>query len=205
MHRLWSVRKSGPRSGPILDRRANPAGIVQAAFVAGATGNWKIDRLEAIRGPSLATASHLEVSLGSKTTPQHAVWILRGVTGHERYATRAEHDRLAAGQSPLDRADATRAALIPIAKSGEWWELSQDERRAIFEEDSHHITIGLEHLPAIARRLYHSRDLGEPFDFLTWFEYAPADAASFEQLVLRLRATREWDYVEPEIDIRLSR
>lgn len=100
---------------------------------------------------------------------------------------------------------ATRAALIPIAKSAEWWELSQDQRRTIFEEDSHHIAFGLDYLPAIARRLYHCRDLGEPFDFLTWFEYAPADAAAFEQLVLRLRRTREWDYVEREVDIRLAR
>ncbi len=197
--------KSGPQTGPILDRRTRASRIVQAAFVAGATGNWKIERLEAIRGPSLARASHLEVSLGCKPIPQHAVWILRGVTGHERYATRAEHDRLAAVQPPLDRAEATRAALIPIAKSREWWELSQDERRATFEEDSRHIAIGLEYLPAIARRLYHCGDLGEPFDFLTWFEYAPADAASFEQLVTRLRRTREWDYVEREIDIRLAR
>ena len=179
--------------------------MVQTAFLAGATGRWKVERLEGIRGPSLATASHLEVSLGSKTTPQHAVWILHGVTSHERYATRAEHDRIAAVQPPLDRAEATRAALIPIAKSAEWWELSQDERRAIFEEDSHHIAIGLEYLPAIARRLYHCRGLDEPFDFLTWFEYAPADAAPFEQLVTRLRKTREWDYVEREIDIRLAR
>jgi len=173
--------------------------------VAGATGSWKIERLEAILGPSLGTASRLEVLPGSKATPQDAVWILRGVTGHERYATRAEHDRLAAVQPPLDRAKATRAALIPIAKSREWWELAQDERRAIFEEGSRHIAIGLEYLPAIARRLYHSRDLGEPFDFLTWFEYAPPDAAAFDQLLTRLRKTREWDYVEREIDIRLAR
>ncbi|HYS72608.1 MAG TPA: chlorite dismutase family protein [Thermoplasmata archaeon] len=179
--------------------------MVQAVFVAGPTGTWKVERLEGVRGPSLAAASHLEVNLGSKTAARHAVWILRGVAGHERYATRAEHDRLATVQPPLDRAEATRAALIPIAKSGEWWELSQDERRAIFEEDSHHIAIGLEHLPAIARRLYHCRDLGEPFDFLTWFEYAPADAASFDRLVARLRKTREWDYVEREVDIRLAR
>jgi len=144
--------------------------MVQAAFVAGPTGKWKVERQEAIRGPPLAMASHLEVRLGPRTTPQHAAWILRGVTSHERYATRAEHDRLAAVQPPLDRTGAMRAALIPIAKSTEWWELPQDERRAIFEEDSHHIAIGLEHLPAIARRLYHCRDLGEPFDFLTWFE-----------------------------------
>jgi len=127
------------------------------------------------------------------------------VTSHERYVTRAEHERLAASQSPLERPEATRAALIPIAKSAEWWELSQDERRSIFEEESHHIALGLEVLPAVARRLFHGRDLGEPFDFLTWFEYAPSDAVAFERLVARLRGTREWEYVEREIDIRLAR
>lgn len=168
-------------------------------------GRWKIERLEAIRGRSLAPASRLEVILGSKRTPRQATWILRGVTSHERYVTRAEHDRLVAAEPSLDRPGATRAALIPIAKSAGWWELSQDERRMIFEEDSHHIAIGLEYLPAVARRLYHCRELGEPFDFLTWFEFAPEDAAAFEQLVMRLRRTREWDYVEREIDIRLAR
>ena len=38
-------------------------------------------------------------------------------------------------------------------------------------------------LPRVARRLHHGRDLGEPFDFLTWCEYAPADAPGFEELV----------------------
>jgi hypothetical protein len=56
----------------------------------------------------------------------------------------------------------------------------------------------------VARRLYHGRDLGEDFDFLTWFEYAPRDAPVFEELVSRLRATPEWDYVERDIDIRLA-
>jgi hypothetical protein len=40
---------------------------------------------------------------------------------------------------------------------------------------------------------------------LTWFEYAPADADRFEELVRRLRATEEWRYVDREIDIRLRR
>jgi len=75
----------------------------------------------------------------------------------------------------------------------------------IFEERSHHITVGREHLPAVARRLHHGRDLGEPFDFLTWFEYEPADADRFEELVNRLRETEEWNFVEREVDIRLSR
>src|SRR5439155_21115751 len=115
-----------------------------------------------------------------------------------------EHDELVAKQEPLGRGVATRAALIPIRKSGEWWALSQDQRRAVFEESSHHIAIGVEYLPAVARRLHHSRDLGEPFDFLTWFEFAPEDAGAFEELVSRLRATEEWAYVEREVDIRLS-
>ena len=66
---------------------------------------------------------------------------------------------------------------------------------------------GLKYLPAVARRLHHCRDLGEhePFDFLTWFEYAPSDAAAFDTLVAELRGTEEWVYVEREIDIRLIR
>jgi hypothetical protein len=64
-----------------------------------------------------------------------------------------------------------------------------------------------ESLPAIARRLHHCRDLGpdEPFDFLTWFEYAPADAGAFEDLVGTLRDSPEWRYVDREVDIRLAR
>ena len=80
-----------------------------------------------------------------------------------------------------------------------------EDRRAIFEETSRHTAIGLEYLPAIARRLHHCRDIGEPFDFLTWFEFAPQHAAAFDELVARLRATPEWDFVEREVDIRLER
>jgi chlorite dismutase len=112
---------------------------------------------------------------------------------------------LAAKQQGLARPRATRAALIPIRKSAQWWDLTQDERRAVFEEQSRHIGIGLDYLPEIARRLHHCRELAEPFDFLTWFEYAPEDADRFEELVARLRATPEWRYVEREVDIRLSR
>ena len=42
--------------------------------------------------------------------------------------------------------------------------MPQDERRQIFEEQSHHTEIGLAYLPEIARQLHHSRDLGEPFE-----------------------------------------
>ena len=95
-------------------------------------------------------------------------------------------------------------SLIPVRKSSAWWDLPQDERRAIFQERSHHIQTGLEYLPAVARRLYHCRELGEPFDFLTWFEYSPNHTRSFEELVERLRRTEEWRFVEREVDIRLA-
>ncbi len=124
---------------------------------------------------------------------------------HLRYATRAEVMQLRARQEGLGRPAAQHAAMIPIRKSAAWWDLTQDERRAIFEETSCHTQIGLAYLPAIARQLYHCRDLGEPFDFVTWFEFAPEDEAAFDDLVARLRATPEWAYVEREVDIRLVR
>lgn len=132
-------------------------------------------------------------------------WRLRGVSSNLRYAERAEVARLQAVQPVLGRREARCAALIPIRKSAAWWALAQDERRAIFERDSRHTQIGLDYLPAIARKLHHSRDLGEPFDFLTWFEFAPEHAPAFDELLQRLRDTEEWRYVEREVDIRLYR
>ncbi len=93
----------------------------------------------------------------------------------------------------------------PDHEVGRWWALAQDERRAIFEETSRHTQIGLAYLPAVARQLYHCRDLGEPFDFVTWFEFAPEDEAAFDDLLVRLRATPEWTYIDREVDIRLAR
>ena len=161
--------------------------------------------MTAVAGPALKNVARVDMVEGPWPFGLGGIWLLRGVTSNERYVERRERDALTATQAPLGRPEATAAALIAITKSQAWWDLAQDERRAILEERSHHISQGLEYLPAVARRLHHGRDLGEPFDFLTWFEYAPADAASFDQLVTRLRKTREWDYVEREIDIRLAR
>jgi len=176
------------------------------AFAGGTTGVWRVDRVTAVVGRSLAPAQRLAVLEGSDARPPvNCAWVLRGTTSNTRYATRVETATLAAAQEGLGRTKATKAALIPIKKTEQWWSLAQDERRAIFEEQSRHTAIGLEYLPAVARRLHHSRELAEPFDFLTWFEYAPEHAMQFEQLVDRLRSSEEWRYVEREVDIRLSR
>ena len=180
-------------------------------FAGGQAGPWRVTRIDTPVGDGLPGAARLSVGLGGDEVANEAspspgtTWRLRGAISNLRYATRDEVVRLRTAQPPLDRPDATCAALIPIKKSARWWELAQDERRAIFEESSQHTKIGLGYLPAVARRLHHSRDLGEPFDFLTWFEFAPEHEVAFEALVAALRATPEWAFVEREVDIRLTR
>jgi chlorite dismutase len=180
------------------------APIIPMTFLAGASGRWRITRIAQHTGPSLPPAARLEVHPGHDRAAAAAAWALRGSTGHQRYVEQAEKRQLVAVQAGLERKEATCAALIPIRKSAAWWELAQDERRKIFEEVSRHTAASMKYLPAIARRLYHSRELGEPFDFLTWFEFAPEHAALFEELVGLLRATEEWTYVEREVDLRLT-
>ena len=175
-------------------------------FIGGKAGPWSVVTVKTITGEALPVAEKLNVVNGPvSASPDGAKWLLRGVTSNTRYTTRQERDQLTALQPALGRPAATCAALIPIRKNAQWWSLPQDQRREIFEERSHHIQTGLGYLPAVARRLHHCRDLGEnePFDFLTWFEYASADTAAFEELVARFRATEEWTYVDREIDIRL--
>lgn len=175
-------------------------------FVAGPSGLWKIERISPVIGLGLPIAERLDVLEGSGTSlHDQSEWALRGITSNTRYTNRTEVDALVSRQAGLMRSNATCAALIPIRKTAAWWEMAQDERRAVFEEKSRHIAIGLEYLPGVARRLHHSRELGEPFDFLTWFEYAPEDADGFEEMLVRLRATLEWQYIDREVDIRLSR
>jgi hypothetical protein len=175
-----------------------------ATFIGGAAGLWKIDSATAIVGEPLPAAERVDVRDGIVPTSA-GTWRLSGVAGHTRYVERAEKTQLDAVSPPLGRPEATRAALIPIRKSPAWWAMTQDERRAVFEQRSRHIADSLRFLPRIARRLYHARELGQPFDFVTWFEFAPEHACAFDELVAMLRSREEWTYVDRELDIRLSR
>jgi len=187
------------------DVRSNPRLF---SFVGGTIGKWSVIEVTDVSGATLPRVEKLDIIQGIATVePGVAKWVLSGITSNVRYITHSEQDMLLAKQADLGRPEATRAALIPIKKSAAWWNLSQDERRRIFEESSHHVKTGLKYLPAIARRLHHCHDLGhaEAFDFLTWFDYAPEHARVFEMLVSELRATEEWTFVEREVDIRLQR
>jgi chlorite dismutase len=177
-------------------------------FRGGKSGAWQVISLKPVKGEALSEVPCVSVihseAIALPLIPSQTSWRLAGVASHVRYVERGEKTALAAVQAGLGRPEATRAALIPIRKSTAWWDLTQEERRAIFEDKSRHIAAALKYLPAIARQLYHCRDLGEPFDFLTWFEYAPENAGAFEELVGILRETEEWQYVEREVDVRLA-
>ena len=177
-------------------------------FVGGKAGGWSVVSIKAVVGDPLPAVDRLDIVTGAVAAlPDGGKWMLRGVTSNDRYATRDEKERLIKKQAALGRPEATHMALIPIRKSAKWWALTQDERRAVFEEKSKHVTIGLRYLPGVARRLHHCRDLGEsePFDFLTLFDFAKTDAKAFDEMVAELRSTEEWKFVEREVDIRLVR
>jgi chlorite dismutase len=180
-----------------------------AESAAPGASSWRIERVLAVIGETLPAAHHLTMMEGGKTGSQ-PVWSLRGTTSNLRYTRKTEAAALAAKQEGLGRPQAKCAALIPIKKNEAWWTLAQDERRAIMEERSRHIAIGMETLPQVSRRLHHCRDLGvgsdaPPFDFLTWFEFAPEHAGAFDDMVAKLRASEEWNYVEREVEVRVVR
>jgi hypothetical protein len=177
-------------------------------FVGGKVGKWSVVSVKAIVGDFMPAVDRLDIFTGAVAAlPNGAKWMLRGVTSNDRYVDRDEKERLVQKQAALGRPEADHLALIPIRKSAKWWTLTQEERRAIFEDKSKHITTGLKYLPGVARRLHHCRDLGEsePFDFLTLFDFAKTDAEAFDEMVAELRATEEWRFVEREVDIRLVR
>src|SRR5881296_3988159 len=118
------------------------------SFVGGNVGSWRVLRVDPVIGVPLAWISRLEVT-EQEAQPPPGNWVLRGVTAFDRYVTSAERSLLEARQDSLGRQSATSAALIPIRKSAAWWDLPPDERRAIFEERSHHIQTGIEYLPAV--------------------------------------------------------
>ena len=172
-------------------------------FLGGDNGTWKVINMNTVSGESLDIVSYIDILQSDSVKENNAVWTLTGFTSNVRYAEKVEREKLNSVQAGLGRSEATCAALIPIRKNEIWWTMAQDERRKIFETTSHHTEIGLKYLPAIARKLYHCRDIGQPFDFLTWFEYAPENSNAFEDLVVSLRKNEEWQYVDREIDIRL--
>ncbi len=202
---LWPLSNSLAQAEVKTNMNPNPR---LHSFIGGLEGPWRVTSQRTLIGDGLSPVTRLNYLPENITPPpSHASWVLHGATSNERYVTRSEKEQLLAKQKALGRLEATCAVLIPIKKNEKWWSLTQDERREIFEAQSHHNQIGMDYLPAIARRLHHCRDLtsSEPFDFLTWFEFAEEHTAEFDKLLTRLRATEEWKYVEREVEVRVTK
>jgi len=172
-------------------------------FTGGNEGDWKVTKMHFLKGEPLDKVEFIKRSSSSLIQSNEGIWTLKGIVSNLRYTEKAEKEKLVAVQEDLGRPTSTHGAFIPIRKSADWWNMAQDERRKIMEDSSKHTQTGLKYLPAIARKLFHSRDIGEPFDFLTWFEFSPSDEDAFEELLFALRKTEEWTYIDREVDIRL--
>lgn len=160
------------------------------AFVAGFEGLWLIEGMTAPVGEPLAPAARLSVVEGTSAEVAEGRWVLRGVVAGQGEDARAD-------QLPLGRAEARCAALLAVRMSPAWWERAEEDRRAL--------SANIEHGPAISRRIHRARDRDEPFDVLTWFEYAPEVQSEANQVMARLRDSEEWTFVEREVDIRVIR
>jgi len=191
-----------------MDNSTPPTNPRLFTFLAGHQGKWVITKTKAIVGAPLPPATRIDIINGNvENPPQGTAWIIQGATSNERYVTHNEKQLLLAKQTPIEtRPNATQAAIILIRKNENWWALTQNERRAIFEDTSQHIKTGMKYLPAIARRLHHCRDLPntQPFDFITYFDFPPQDTSAFDEMLAELRATQEWKFIDREFDIRLT-
>lgn len=177
------------------------------SFVGGSSGPWRVTSRHAVQGEPLPPVTHLDIrGQGRLSGPSSTGWVLQGVTSNERYVTREEKAALMPIQPPLGRKESSCAVMIPLRKNDDWWTMPQDQRRQIFHRSGHNQS-GMNALPAIARRLHHCRDLAtsEPFDFITWFEFAPDDAPVFDELMSTLRQSEEWRYIDREYEIRLEK
>lgn len=101
-------------------------------FYGSAVGPWRVTRMTAVSGSPIPAASRVGIVSGH-ASPK-AAWTLRGMISNERYVNREEKNALVARQEGLGRSESTCAALISIRKNSAWWGLTQDERRAIFEQ-----------------------------------------------------------------------
>ena len=160
------------------------------AFVAGFEGLWLIEGMTAARGEPLPPAARLSVVEGAGAEVAEGRWVLRGVVAGQGEDARPD-------QLPLGRSDARCAALVAVRMAPAWWERAEEDRRAL--------SANIEHGPAISRRVHRARDREEPFDVLTWFEFAPDLQSALNDVVARLRDSEEWSYVERDVELRMIR
>lgn len=135
----------------------------------------------------------------------------QGVTQHLQYTDDIQLQELNRRSiSELEPSNHTTAVLIPIGKSEDWWKLAQNQRQAHFQKtgvSEGHTAIGLKYMDRIFRKLYHSRCLnaGFSYDFLAYFEFKDVYEKDFSTLLAELRDTKEWTFVNFELEIWMEK
>ncbi len=174
------------------------------SFIAGDRGSWEVVSMRTTIGASLESAPFLDVrNEYVMKLPVDFRWLLRGVSSKSK-GLRPSDGEVMIPRPQLGRKGACCAAFMPVKRSRDWWSLTDGERREICgrsrDADLRGNPTGM-----VASRFHHSRELGEPFDFLMWFEYSPGDAALIDEVIASIRESEEWRYVEREADVRLVR
>ena len=115
---------------------------------------------------------------------------LVGMTKALNYITKDKSPGLNAGLTGATYSgDAPRYAfMIPVKKSADWWNLSDEQR---LKEIETHTVPTLGNLVNVKRKLYHSTGLDDT-DFITYFE--TNDLAAFNSLLLALAKVPENKY-----------
>jgi hypothetical protein len=133
------------------------------------------------------------------------VRVLSGTVQPTRYTGGAMHDFAYARQRTQEAGESMpNAFLLPLRKLPEWWAKDWMERHTYFlprYEDGRMVSEGhplaaAAGIPALMRRTY--RCDSSDYDFLTYFECADADVATFHAVCAALRDVRrnpEWRFV----------
>jgi hypothetical protein len=178
--------------------------------------HYRIDKVARIRGentPGPAAGWTMTRLESPQRLQREATLTWQGVTGHLQYTTSEQSAALSSSRGQfVGGEDEVQAVLIPIRKSGTWWAMPQDQRQSHFAGQAGkegHTQIGVPYATRIFRRLYHARYLGnaDDWDFLTYFEFLPASADAFRQLLGKLRDPQvnpEWSYVDRECEIWMT-
>jgi hypothetical protein len=173
-------------------------------YIGGTTGSWRVSTIASISGMPLPPVTHIDIAHGAlDRAPAGANWVLHCIASNTRFVTREEPRRLPSDPPRMGRFSESCAALVLVRKSRGWWNLGLSEQQQMLEVPSRNIRGRLSFLPAMMRRMQYRTNVREPFDFVTWFEYAPQDASIFDDLVTAMRSSEDWHYVEREIVIKM--
>ena len=179
------------------------------SFVAGDRGRWEVTSVAPVIGETLEWVPFLEIrNEYLMNVPVDFSWLLRGITSTRRYTNNVQQVNTMAAQPQLGRPEATCAALIPVRKSREWWDMTFEERKQIFESNSIRYPkirtvrniCPASHASSTIAVIWASR-------LISWHGSNTRPRTPLLSRILSQLSglQKEWKYVDREVDVRLVR